>query len=432
LIFGRHDLVQDASISRLDLLACRNTLMYFNSDTQARILSRLHFSLAKDGYLFLGKAETLLTYGDSFRPVDLKRRIFQRISNAETRDDRFSLTPSQAPREDLAGGRRTELREAAFDRGPIVQLMVDRLGRLRLANERARALFGLTLGDIDRPLRDLEISYRPIDLRSAIDAAYATRQTVMVSDFSWQDRPSGSLLQLELQVSPIESGHQDLIGACLSFLDVTEAKSLKAELDRTLRNLEAAYEELQSANEELETTNEELQSAVEELETTNEELQSANEELETMNEELHSSNEELRMMNDQIVQRSAEVDLANDLLESTLENLHVGLAVLEADLSVATWSQGAEDLWGLRKHETLGQPFLQMDIGIPLGSLRQPIRDCQAGVAGRQVVGIDGVNRRGKSIRCQVSCTLLPESNGTPGRVLLIMAESPRLTKLVE
>src|SRR5437588_1547263 len=78
VIFGRHDLIQDAPISRVDLLVCRNTLMYFNAETQARVLSRLHFALSNAGVLFLGKAEMLLSHGNMFVPIDLKRRIFRK------------------------------------------------------------------------------------------------------------------------------------------------------------------------------------------------------------------------------------------------------------------------------------------------------------------------------------------------------------------
>jgi two-component system CheB/CheR fusion protein len=79
VIFGRNDLTQDAPISRIDLLTCRNTLMYFNAETQARILSRFHFALNPWGYLFLGKSEMLITHADLFRPVNAKRRIFAKI-----------------------------------------------------------------------------------------------------------------------------------------------------------------------------------------------------------------------------------------------------------------------------------------------------------------------------------------------------------------
>ena len=86
VIFGRHDLIQDAPISRIDLLSCRNTLMYFNAETQARILERFHFALNERGFLFLGKAETLLTYSNAFIPIDLKRRIFAKVARDNLRD----------------------------------------------------------------------------------------------------------------------------------------------------------------------------------------------------------------------------------------------------------------------------------------------------------------------------------------------------------
>jgi len=90
VIFGRHDLIQDAPISRLDLLVCRNTLMYFTAQTQARILARFHFALKDTGFLFLGKAEMLLTHGNLFSPIQLKHRIFSKMPKVSQRD-RYSV-----------------------------------------------------------------------------------------------------------------------------------------------------------------------------------------------------------------------------------------------------------------------------------------------------------------------------------------------------
>jgi two-component system CheB/CheR fusion protein len=439
LIFGRHDLVQDAGISRIDLLICRNVLMYFNVETQSKILARFHFALSRGGYLFLGKAETLLSHGNSFRPVDLKRRVFKRAPNANLRDRLLAISPNPNLHESPAGVRQVRLRDAAFDHSPLAQLVVDKQGRLVLANQQARRLFGLAASDRGRLLKDLEISYRPVDLRSALDQVYTTRTSLRTDDIAWPGG-AGRTLQLELQITPVSDENGALLGASICFADLTEAKALKQELERAHQDLETAYEELQSANEELETTNEELQSTVEELETTNEELQSANEELETMNEELQSTNEELRTMNDQLHDRSLEVNRVNSLLESILGGLNLGIAVLDSGLKVQVWSRRAEDLWGLRGEEVLGKPFLKLDIGIPLAPLRQPIRDCLAGIAGiaadsagaadgPQMIAIDGVNRRGKPIRCQVSCRLLADGESGAGRVLLVMEESPRASK---
>jgi two-component system CheB/CheR fusion protein len=426
LIFGRHDLVQDAAISRLDLLVCRNTLMYFNAETQAKILARFHFALRPSGYLLLGKAETLLSHNTSFRPEILKSRIFQRTSTATMRDRLLALIPTTPPLDSPPGGaaRPVRAREAAFDSGPVAQIAVDPKGHLLLANEKARQLFSLAPTDLGRLLQDLEISYRPAELRTHIEAASLSRTGVALRDVEW--RPVGGERRvLDIQVTPLIESGGALLGVGVSFLDVTLPYQLRRELERATQELETASEELQSSNEELETTNEELQSTIEELETTNEELQSANEELETMNEELQSTNEELRSMNDQLQQRSDDFRHVNTHLHSILGSLRAAVVVLNTDLVVEIWSDKAQELWGLRGEEAQGKPFLSLDIGLPVESLAQPIRDClDSGPRGTGIL-LDGVNRRGRPIHCQVTCTRLGEGPGPVNGVILLMEEAP-------
>ena len=422
LIFGRHDLVQDAAISRVDLLTCRNTLMYFNAEMQAKILARFHFALHRDGYLFLGKAETLLSHSTSFRPEDLKARIFQRTPTSTLRDRLLAISPASATG-DLGGvSRPVRVRESAFDAGPVAQIAVDRKGHLVLANDKARRLFNLAPGDLGRLLQDLEISYRPVELRSHIDAACTSRLPVTLKHAEWRP-PGGEPRVLEVCVSPLLDGSGTLLGAGISFLDHTVQAQLQTDLERSNQELETAYEELQSSNEELETTNEELQSTIEELETTNEELQSANEELETMNEELQSTNEELRSMNDQLVVRSEELRLVNLHLHSILSSLRAAVVVLSPSLEVEVWNEKAHDLWGLRDDEVQGSPFLTLDIGLPVERLREPILQCldgsDGGARGNEVI-LDGINRRGRSIRCRVTCTPLNNGPNAPGVIVLM------------
>src|SRR6185503_9803794 len=126
--------------------------------------------------------------------------------------------------------------------------------------------------------------------------------------------------------------------------------------------------------EELETTNEELQSTVEELETTNEELQSTNEELETMNEELQSTNDELQSINEQLRESSMRLDSVNEFLDAILTSLQAGVVVVNNDLLAREWNDRAEDLWGVRRDEAVGQHFLNLDIGLPTDELRPLIR----------------------------------------------------------
>ncbi|MDX2231371.1 MAG: PAS domain-containing protein [Leptolyngbyaceae cyanobacterium bins.349] len=236
--------------------------------------------------------------------------------------------------------------------------------------------------------------------------------------------PQSDLIYLDVQVTPLTDAMNSILGVSLNFVDVTQYKRLQEELEHANQELEVAYEELQSTNEELETTNEELQSTNEELETTNEELQSTNEELETMNEELQSTNEELQTVNDELQRRSEELNQSNAFLASILTSLRGGVVVVDRDLRVQVWNDKSEDLWGLRVEEALEQNFLNLDIGLPVEQLRQPIRLCLAGAneSGSELI-LDAVNRRGRKIQCRVSSTPLVGSQSQIQGAILLMEE---------
>jgi two-component system CheB/CheR fusion protein len=198
VIFGRHDLIQDAPISKIDLLICRNTLMYFNAETQSRILSRFHFALQEGGFLFLGKAEMLLTHTGIFAPANLKCRVFTKVPSFDLRD---RLNGIRQPGDATAGGHisnHVRLREAAFDSSPIARVVIDINGTLSLYTERARVLFNLSNRNLGQPLQDLELSYRPVELRSCIEQAYRERRTVYLRDVEWRPSP-GELIYLDIQ-----------------------------------------------------------------------------------------------------------------------------------------------------------------------------------------------------------------------------------------
>jgi two-component system, chemotaxis family, CheB/CheR fusion protein len=421
VIFGRHDLIQDAPISRVDLLVCRNCLMYFNTEAQAQILSRFHFALMPRGVLFLGKAETLLAQSATFEPLDVKRRLFVKSErHPEVRHLTFA-TPNEHD-----GSR--HLREAASDVGPVAELLVDREGNIVHLNQRLRTMFGLSPREIGRPLQDLELSYRPFELRSSIEHAYAERRPTAAVEGRWTG-PGRQVVFLELMVVPVlDLGGQPL-GVSVQFTDVSRQRRLQEEVQRASQELETALEELQSTNEELETTNEELQSTVEELETTNEELQSTNEELETMNEELQSTNEELQTINDEARERGDQLGELNVFLESILTSLRSAVAVLDRDLHIRKWSRRAEDMWGLRQDEALHKNFLNLDIGLPVDRLRAPIRACLARESEFLDVTLDATNRRGRPVQVRVTCTPLAAGAADQARgVILLMEEADART----
>ena len=422
VIFGRNDLVQDAPISRVDLLVCRNTLMYFNAATQAQILGRFHFALTDGGYLFLGRAETLLAHSESFAPVDLKRRIFTKVPRTNYRNRLLAMAAKQDETEPEESALEGQLRDASWDTSPLAQIVVDANGRLVVANERARTLFNLGALDFGRPFQDLEISYRPTDLRSMIDQAHAGRKPLVVRNIEWPLR-GGDIRWIDVQAAPLYANGQ-VAGVAISFDDVTAFQRLQRELEKSNVELEGAYEELQSTNEELETTNEELQSTVEELETTNEELQSTNEELETMNEELQSTNEELTTINDELRRRSDELNDVNAFMQAVLASLRGGVVVLDTELRVEVWNEKAVDLWGVRADEVRGMHFMMLDIGLPVQMLTKAIRACLLGESERETLTIEAINRRGKPITCEVTCTPMWRASGDEVRgVILVMEE---------
>ncbi|GLZ41123.1 CheR family methyltransferase [Actinokineospora sp. NBRC 105648] len=419
VIFGRNDLVQDAPISRIDLLVCRNTLMYFNAETQARILRRFHFALAPRGLLFLGKAEMLLSHSRIFDAVDLKRRLFRKTAGTPTGAG-AELTPTAAhdPAGEVSGV--DELRESAFSVSPVAQVVVTGDEVLALVNQQAEHLFGLSSRDIGKALRDLELSYRPVELRGYVEQAKAERRAVRVRDVEWTRTP-GDSLWLDIHVNPLVNADNGLLGVTIAFHDVSATRELLDELEHTNRQLESAYEELQSTNEELETTNEELQSTVEELETTNEELQSTNEELETMNEELQSTNDELQAINDTLRDRSTELDELNAFMESILTSIRSGVVVVNPEMRVRVWNRGTEDMWGLRRDEAVGEHLLNLDIGLPVGELRMAVKSALTDSTNEEVLYIDAVDRRGRNTRVRVVVATLRGSNGSVEGAILVM-----------
>jgi two-component system, chemotaxis family, CheB/CheR fusion protein len=423
VIFGRHDLVQDAPISRIDLLICRNVLMYFNAETQSKILSRFHFAVSDTGFLFLGKAEMLFTHASLFQPVDLRRRVFKKVPRVTLRDRLLIMT--QAGDEEAAThlSRHVRFREVSFDAGPVAQVVTDLNGYLVLANERTRTLLGINLKDLGRPMPEYEMVFRIPELRSKLEEIHSERRPVLLKEIDWSTS-SGDIRTLEIQMSPLFDNGSSYLGVSITFTDVTRYRRLQEEIEHSNQELETAYEELQSTNEELETTNEELQSTVEELETTNEELQSTNEELETMNEELQSANEELQTMNEELRRRTDELNYVNGFLESILTSMRGAVVVVDRDLRVQVWSPKAEDLWGLRASEVENKNFLYLDFGLPVDQLKGTIRASLAQEQDYFTVMLNATNRRGKAIQIEVTCSpLLNSSNEAVRGVILLMEE---------
>jgi two-component system CheB/CheR fusion protein len=429
VIFGRNNLVSDAPISRLDLLICRNTLMYFTAETQGRILRHFHFALRDEGVLMLGKSEMMISHRDVFAAVDINKRIFRKLERPPSLQARVAGLANGAETIELPLSEDERAsRDSALEVGPHPQVIISRAGVLTFANLPARALFGIGLDDLGKSFQDLELSYQPVELRTPVEEALRERRRISVGETHF--RPAkGEERTLDVTVAPLLPNGGQPFGVSIIFEDVSRYSRLQAELEGNRRDLELAYEELQSTIDELETTNEELQSANEELQTTNEELQSTNEELETMNEELQSTNEELETINDELRDRTSELNNVNEFLEAILTSLGIGVAVVDRQQRVQIWNHRAEDLWGLRQDEAVEHHLLSLDIGLPTERLAGSLRSVLAGGSGREETVLDAVNRRGRTIACTTTILPLvspsPDGDSVRGAIILMQDGPP-------
>ena len=374
MIFGRHNIVHDAPISRIDLLVCRNLLIYLETETQNAVLPRLHYALVDDGCLFLGKAETQLARSKLFQPIDMKHRLFRKVPQEWRRTGTGGVLLGVATRR---SSRRRHCRRGCWTpsstaRPPPI-LRSTMTTSLMFASAGARRMLEVGDSDVGRPFQDLSISYRPIELRSRIDECAACMRPVRIEHQEYH-RPPAEPIRLTIEVAPLIARDGKPFAVLLTFTDTTRTFMLQQELEAAQESLETTIEELQSANEELETTNEELQSTNEELETTNEELQSTNEELETTNEELRSANEELETTNEELRRHSDEFAAYRQHVEAILRGLDAGVVVVDTDLKVRSWNRWSENAWGLREEEAIGQPFGTLDIGLPVQQIEPTLR----------------------------------------------------------
>jgi two-component system CheB/CheR fusion protein len=364
-IFGAHNLTQAPPLSHIDLLVCRNVLIYFSSELQERVLSRFHYAIREDGFLFLGRSESLLARSRLFRPVQLKWRIFERTPAVARQvtavlPDREDTQPAgeSGARADGAPARA----QRAVDVLPAAVMIIDATDTILSWNAAAEALFDVPVSAaVARKFRDLDVSYRVEGLRARIEDVKARHSPTKLDNVTFSRR-NGEPVHAEISIQPLSEGHR-LTGVVVFAVEATEHARLKEQMNRVAEQHATAIEELQSTNEELETTNEELQSTNEELETTNEELQSTNEELETTVEELQAANTELGALNSELEGRTAELNRLDTYHRGLLDSFQQGVIVLDRDGAVTTWNAVAEQIWGVRAEQAVGRHFFALPIG---------------------------------------------------------------------
>jgi two-component system CheB/CheR fusion protein len=363
MTFARQNLVSDPPFSKLDLIVCRNLLIYLEPEVQNKVISLLHFSLREGGFLFLGPSETIGRYTDLFEPISKKWRVFRRIG------------PSQPNRVEIpvhsALGTIVPRRSSAASSAPRPASFADITQRLLLdqfappgvlINRKYEILY--FFGAIDRylaispgePTQDVMLLARDglrTKLRSAVHRAIKANSPVTIVDA--QIRLNGDHFPVIVTIRPVD-GRYGADGLLLvTFQDSDQGlppRPAMTEVEESaVRQLEyelkAAKEDLQSGIEELEDANEELKVSSEEAMSVNEELQSANEELETSKEELQSLNEELSTVNNQLQEKVADLETANNDMAILLNSTDAGIIFLDNAFRIKRYTAPAVRLFNL-------------------------------------------------------------------------------------
>jgi two-component system CheB/CheR fusion protein len=349
ILFASHNLLRDPPFSRLDLISCRNLLIYLNRDVQVRLLQTFHFALKPGGYLFLGSSESAESVSEYFIPVDKKNRIYRARGGGRPL---YYQNPSSAvygtrlpevSRPKAPGKRQSsyaELHQRALARSAPPSAVTDREGNLVHVSEQAGQFLRMGGGEPSRNLLSLVLPELRLELRSAMYQAAQQDSSVDCRPIALSDKPELGTIALTVrpfrddetesdfllvlfrryeeapgQLPPARpDGSHDVVLAQLE----SELQRKREQLQETIENSEVSTEELRASNEELQAINEELRSATEELETSKEELQSVNEELVTVNYELKVKVEETGKANDDLNNLIASTDIATIFVDSGL------------------------------------------------------------------------------------------------------------------
>ena len=397
-VFSQHSLIKDAPFSRLDLVSCRNLLIYLDAELQKRVIPLFHFALRPGGVLFLGNSENASRHQDFFAPVESRSRIFNRLEGNSrplldfpfTAVDRRWRSPSNnrvaaltAPDSVMEASDLTRWAEREAEQYAPAFVLLDRdhnvlhfsgnMGRYLAPSRGAASLNMLQLvhpalrldlraalaraADEGQPveLRDLEFAVSEVSV--AVDLVVKSRQREA-------DNPAGFLVLFKEAMRRSKRAEP---GPLEPVRDQGEhVLRLEDELRQTRDRLQAAIEELESTNEELKSSNEEYQSL-------NEELQSANEELETSKEELQSVNEELTTLNGELAHRVQELGRANSDLKNFLEASQIATLFLDNDLRVTNFTPAIVEVFHLVDADE-GRPIVHIKSRVSYDELQDDAR----------------------------------------------------------
>ncbi|HEX4765222.1 MAG TPA: CheR family methyltransferase [Lichenihabitans sp.] len=409
-IFSPHSVIRDPPFSRIDLVSCRNLLIYFGLDVQGQVIPIFHYALRPEGYLFLGTSENITPFGDLFAPVEKKHRIFRRRSDvvpsgrlplaiSGLRPGHVSDRPMRQP---APGGiaLRQSVESQVLDQFAPPYVVVNREGDVVFYSGRTGKYLEAAHGMPTRQILAIARKGLRLDLRTVLRESVDTGRAV-TRDGIAVEGDDGRVQMVSLTVAPTNKpdGSEPLFlvlfadqGPTLSREEAASRASsphdgaslhLDAELRETRERLQSLVEEYETALEELKSSNEELVSVNEELQSTNEELEASKEELQSVNEELHTLNADLNG-------KIESLDRANSDLQNLFESTEIATVFLDRSLAIRSFTPAVAKVFNILPSDR-GRPITDLSSRFTMPDFRQDIADVFAGhgSAQRQVAHDD-------------------------------------------
>jgi two-component system CheB/CheR fusion protein len=388
-IFSQHSIIKDAPFSRLDIVSCRNLLIYLDAELQNQVIPLFHFALKPSGVLFLGNSENVSRHTNLFAPLEPRSRVFRRLEASNRVPPNFPFTVASLPPERLpvrsvapstiepSLAQRAERFAERY--APAYVILDDGYNVLHFSARTGRYLDPVggaaTLNLLQLIHPDLRL-----DVREALSRAAEVEETVELADR--RIGVNGHSLLVDLVVEPVKHASGPVRSYFVLFKDghaapgpgqiavPTASSDQQAYIQQLEAELRETRERLQATAEEAETTSEELKASNEEYQSLNEELQSANEELQTSKEELQSLNEELTTVNGELSLRVQELGRSNSDLKNFLESTQIATIFLDNHLRVTNYTPAVAEIFHL----------VETDTGRPIGHIKSRLayEDLQA------------------------------------------------------
>jgi two-component system CheB/CheR fusion protein len=388
VVFAPHNLVNDPPFTKIDLVSCRNMLIYLQPVLQKKAMSMFNFSLNDQGILFLGSSETVGDMADYFLPLSPKYKIYESAGKPFTQNDGNGSVAN-------ARDTRTRLNETFFHENPrrhtvndegllisrLMEIFSDRFIPLTVVvNEQleilysmgnSEGIFRIPSGKTNFDISKMANKDLSVPLSTGIQKVFRTGEPIIYNNIRLRYMEENRMIRMQIVPMPERKGHTHLVAVFLEIMENKSSENLSSEIEefditeQTRQQISEMEQELQFTRENLQATIEELETSNEELQATNEELLASNEELQSTNEELQSTNEELYTVNSEYQNKINELTELNNDVDNLLTGSKIGTLILDENMQIRRFSLEIEKIFKI----------IDMDLGRPISHLAHQLKD---------------------------------------------------------